>query len=936
MSTRPRSLPLAVAAVALAACGPTALPNFGGLEPDARTLKVKNDVRLLELTNGMQVALVPDDRTNLVSVDVRYRVGSNQDPAGRAGLAHLAEHLLFQTAGDSQGTPLFDKFAALALTFNAFTGHDVTHYTSTALANRVDALLELEARRLETPCASVPEPAFVRERDVVLEEDAQRDSTWARVFGEIERAVWGTSHPYGHPVGTREVAKATKAEVCALVDRYYTPKRAILVVSGNINPDALQPRIGRRFGPIARTSDVPKILDPIEPARLEGTASAHTGDVDHPTAVIVLPAPPWGSADEVVHDATLAALGGELASLDARTDWILDAGVGYGGDSYQRTTMIVVEVTDPARLDAAVAAVLRAGQGVLADDDHDGNADDNDDPDDRTISHFLASLRGRLQTRTITANDRFWGKGEAIADYLTYTDHYDFAFARMRATDALTGNQIVAYAHQLFDPENVHVAKVTPTGATGSGAGAVRTIAASATEYDLPAWRTPVDPAAAARPEAVPPTPPELDIEDFRLVNGLRVLLYAEPRSAAFEARLVLPRGTVDEPVDQRGVATLAASMLDHDFDRLYPARTSDTINWALRLGTQLTADADEEATEFGSRGLAMFADWHLWRLAWLIDQGVYSGAALASWRRELREADDRASSPSGRAFRQRLFGADHPYAQEPPARAAIAAISAGQLEAWRRRNLGLDGATLIVSGGFDRAAMHAHVVDLFGAIGKRTPPARATLPRPRPAAGPSWIGTREPDEPQVSLYVSFTAASDRDRDHAARRILSEMIDDRLRVVREGMGASYGASSGYAERAAGSSLDVYAALDPARAPKAAAAVLAALTALRADPQAAAADFVRARRRLVSDALASSIDVEAVARRLDWAVRHGGDLGRLTTVASDLATVTLDQVAAVAQADLDPARMVVSVDGQPAAAKTTLDALGATDVAWFDE
>ncbi len=331
-----------------------------------------------------------------------------------------------------------------------------------------------------------------------------------------------------------------------------------------------------------------------------------------------------------------------------------------------------------------------------------------------------------------------------------------------------------------------------------------------------------------------------------------------------------------------------------------------------------------------------MFADWHLWRLAWLIDQGVYSGAALASWRRELREADDRASSPSGRAFRQRLFGADHPYAQEPPARAAIAAISAGQLEAWRRRNLGLDGATLIVSGGFDRAAMHAHVVDLFGAIGKHTPPARATLPRPRPAAGPSWIGTREPDEPQVSLYVSFTAASDRDRDNAARRILSEMIDDRLRVVREGMGASYGASSGYAERAAGSSLDVYAALDPARAPKAAAAVLAALTALRADPQAAAADFVRARRRLVSDALASSIDVEAVARRLDWAVRHGGDLGRLTTVASDLATVTLDQVAAVAQADLDPARMVVSVDGQPAAAKTTLDALGATDVAWFDE
>jgi zinc protease len=110
--------------------------------------------------------------------------------------------------------------------------------------------------------------------------------------------VWGSSHPYGRPVGTREVAQATKAEACAFIDRYYTPKRAILVIVGNFDPDAMQPRIGRRFGPITRTSDAPKFLDPIAPARLAGTRSKHSGDVEHPTAVIVLPAPPWGSPDE--------------------------------------------------------------------------------------------------------------------------------------------------------------------------------------------------------------------------------------------------------------------------------------------------------------------------------------------------------------------------------------------------------------------------------------------------------------------------------------------------------------------------------------------------------------------------------------------------------------------------------------------------------------
>ena len=336
----------------------------------------------------------------------------------------------------------------------------------------------------------------------------------------------------------------------------------------------------------------------------------------------------------------------------------------------------------------------------------------------------------------------------------------------------------------------------------------------------------------------------------------------------------------------------------------------------------------------FTSRGLAMFSDWHLWRLAWLIDQGVYSGDALAALRRDLRESDDRKVSPSGLAFQQRLFGADHPYAQARPGRDAFAAIRRGQLEAWRRNQLSLDGATLIVSGGFMKTAMHQHVVDLFGAIGARPVPARTALPRPRPAAGPSWIGTREPDAAQVSLYVSFTAGSDRDRDHAARRVLAAMIDDRLRVVREGMGASYGTVGQYASGAAGGTLTIETALDPARAPRAAAAVMAELTALRG--AIGASDFVRARRRLVSNALATSRDADSVADELARVVREGGDLRELDRWAGELAGLTIADVAAVAALDLDRTRMVVSVDGPPDAAKATLDALGATDVAWFDE
>ena len=93
-----RRVSVLVVAALVAACGP-GMVNFGGLATDARSLKVSNNVRLLELSNGMRVALVPDKRTNLVSVDVRYLAGGSQDPVDRAGMAHLVEHLTFTMPG---------------------------------------------------------------------------------------------------------------------------------------------------------------------------------------------------------------------------------------------------------------------------------------------------------------------------------------------------------------------------------------------------------------------------------------------------------------------------------------------------------------------------------------------------------------------------------------------------------------------------------------------------------------------------------------------------------------------------------------------------------------------------------------------------------------------------------------------------------------------
>ena len=47
------------------------------------------------LDNGLTVLVREDHKLPIVSIEVVYQAGSRNDPPGKAGLAHLFEHLLF-------------------------------------------------------------------------------------------------------------------------------------------------------------------------------------------------------------------------------------------------------------------------------------------------------------------------------------------------------------------------------------------------------------------------------------------------------------------------------------------------------------------------------------------------------------------------------------------------------------------------------------------------------------------------------------------------------------------------------------------------------------------------------------------------------------------------------------------------------------------------
>src|SRR5262245_50941259 len=54
------------------------------------------DVKRSKLDNGLRVVLLMDHTSPTVAVEVAYDVGSRNEERGRAGFAHLFEHMMFQ------------------------------------------------------------------------------------------------------------------------------------------------------------------------------------------------------------------------------------------------------------------------------------------------------------------------------------------------------------------------------------------------------------------------------------------------------------------------------------------------------------------------------------------------------------------------------------------------------------------------------------------------------------------------------------------------------------------------------------------------------------------------------------------------------------------------------------------------------------------------
>lgn len=244
-------------------------------------------VRRIQYGNGLTVLVVERKDLPLVSVSVATRVGSIQDPAGRAGLARLTHDLLLEGAGARDAVDLAGAFADLGAEPRASVGAEGTSLRLHVLSDRLEPTLALLSDVLRRP--HFAPDAFERRRASQL-----RDIAWyaedpdAAASLALNQAVFGADHPYGRPSSGRpaDLKAISLDDVRAFYRRWYGPKNAAVVLVGNVDLHQAAKLVARYFGSWQREVEVPAAAPPIHTAERKGVVFVPMPGLTH--AVISL------------------------------------------------------------------------------------------------------------------------------------------------------------------------------------------------------------------------------------------------------------------------------------------------------------------------------------------------------------------------------------------------------------------------------------------------------------------------------------------------------------------------------------------------------------------------------------------------------------------------------------------------------------------------
>ncbi|KQS57230.1 peptidase M16 [Brevundimonas sp. Leaf363] len=794
-----RRLALAASALALFAAVPAMAQTPAPAAASAGVVVPPLGFAHRTLANGLEIYTARDTSTSNVTVQVWYKVGSKDDPAGRSGFAHLFEHLMFKATKDFPDET-FDRLTEDVGGFNnAFTADDVTAYHEVIPANHLQRLLFAESSRMGS--LVVDEATFKSERDVVKEEYRLRilASPYGRLFGLFAPQTIYQESPYRRSgIGSiADLDAATTEDVQRFHATYYRPDNAVLMVAGNFDQAQLDAWIDQYFAPLSnpdRALPANNVPEPEPTAPREATFYAP--NVPLPAVVVAWPTVPYNHPDR----AALAILDGILSTGESSRLY----------RSLVYTQQIAAQAASTPDFSQQVGnlssyAIMAGGQdpetGITA-----LKAEVAKFSAEPVTAEELAEAKNELVANALRERETVQDRVSALGWALINTGDASAADREVADLQAVTAADVQRVARRYLTPErsitirylnadDEHPATEQPTNVDApvkladlAPVGQVYALLPEADRAPIPAAGDPIAPTTPA-------------VADFRLDNGLRVLVARRTGLPLVSARLNFDAGTADEVPGKAGVAAMTAGLLTQGS----ATRTAPQIATEIeQLGASVGAGAGADFTNVYANAPANVFPQTVALMADLVRNPAFAQEELDRQRDQtldgLRVALSSPGSVAGLAAARVVYGDAAYGAPASGTVTSLPTITREDIAAFHAARYSPSGASLVFSGDITEAQARALAQQYFGDWRAAAPAARTA-----PAAG-AVLPTRvvvidQPGAGQAAVYAAGRSVARADDAYfplsVANAVLGGGYGSRLnQEIRVKRGLSYGAGSG--------------------------------------------------------------------------------------------------------------------------------------------
>ncbi|WPB76939.1 pitrilysin family protein [Archangium violaceum] len=859
--------------------------------------------------SGMRLVVHEDAQAPRVTMNVAYRVGSADEPAGKEGLAHLVEHLTFLSRhGGAQAPRVGSRLLASGARFNASTSPDSTDYWFTAPPEQFSRLVSLEAQRMRDPLAGLTEEDFRVERDVVVAELRERYET----SPQRAQYTWALAellpgHPYGRTVGgtPESVLRLTLEDARAFVKQHYTPAHAVVVVSGPMSSADVKYEVADRFssltgnGGTTHTTPIQHTPPPM-PGELKLPDNQRMvvkrGPVEHPRLWLMWTMPGFYSGQAPQAYAAASMLRTSLAKQFAGEDRVL----GHSAFTHMMDGVaLLVATVDLAKQEDAQEMAQKALGGSTDGRNWSLSAERNT----RLTDAYLELEQ--LPTVEMARFLRATGKPDYVGGW------------QQQLREGLLGERYGAFVAAYLPRERARMMLVVPespgTGRTGV-AQDFNTLP-DAEDFDRSDVPLP-DGKHDVRRVALPPG---LDkAEAFSLSNGLQVVALRRGSIPLVQVHLLLRTALSPDPLLPE--VAMNASWVSADDSRAHAGKVG------ARVYRTVQGDSARMGATAASGNLPHLLDD---LRQWLRDSDVNAKVWWSSQDKTTRIVERETQRTDARvrnALDAKLFPG-HPYGAVPTAEQAKA-LTPGQLSEWIDSELRPGNMTLYLVGDLPPAPEVQRLAELMlGGWSGSWSASKAVPPQepPQPTAR-SVVLVDRPGASQADMRLGLRWPLLDAGQVATADVITGLLQGRMdHHLREQLGLTYGVHVQRDERPLATALHIHTAVDVKAAAGALEQILVELGSLKDTPLPPKV-VEHARWQVARGYDLRFRTTDSVAARLMELSRLGRSLDYWEKYPEHLAAVTPASMQALVQ-KLSLGREVVVITGDAASLRPQLEAAG---------